>query len=349
MAFLAALTVPQLIFGGIAVAGFIYSMTRTGPTIKLNAPRTQSAKEGEPIRIVWGVSRPFAGTLVACQEPPRIVSESQGGGGKGGGGSSSPKVQVPYRTYAVLLCEGPIDGIRRVWRNSKLVYDGRPDSAWGASNNGVFLQKFRFYLGDYDQLPDPSLESIFGVGGVPAMRGRAYMVAVNERLQDTGGAVPQWNFEVYRKQKFVYLTSEEYTNSFSNSPAYTNSFSNSPAYDTYFEDEGILSGDARDAYLYEMMINNDSTEGGDLTASVQSLNLVQVVNPVDLIEGGDLTGSIQSTGLVQVVKPADATEGGDLTASVQSVDLQVVVLQYNVPVEGGDLTASVQSVALETV
>ena len=190
------------------VGAALYSLTRTVqvPGQKLGEIAQQTAKEGEPRQIIYGIVRPIGGNLVAVQEPPRIERRKQKSGGKGGGGGgSSTTIEVPRRTYAIGICEGPVTGIRRAWRNNKLVYDGR-GTAWGARNNGTFLQRFRFYLGGWDQMPDPSLEAVFGVGTVPAMRGTCYMVARDEDLQDTGGAVPQWIFEVERAYGEVLTT-----------------------------------------------------------------------------------------------------------------------------------------------
>jgi hypothetical protein len=65
----------------------------------------------------------------------------------------------------------------------------------------VILSKLRFYTGDEEQLPDPSLESLpahrgGGVGNVPAYRGTAYMVVTNDDLTQTGGRIRQWKFEM---------------------------------------------------------------------------------------------------------------------------------------------------------
>src|SRR5690606_2050983 len=195
----------------VSVGVGIYAATRTVsvPGQKLGEIAAQTAKEGEPRLIVWGTVRPIGGNLVAVQEPPRIERRKHKSGGKGGGGGSSTTTEHPHRTYAIGICEGPITGIRRVWRNNKLVYDGRPGSTWGAKNNGVFLRKARFFLGGYDQMPSADLEKIFGVGNVPAMRGTAYMVMADEDLSDMGGAVPQWLFEVVRAEGFR-LTSRPY-------------------------------------------------------------------------------------------------------------------------------------------
>jgi hypothetical protein len=170
----------------------------------------QTAKEGDPRVIVWGRVRPVGGNIIHCQKPiKRMVVTSTSSGGKGGSKKKQEqRTEHVYRTYAIGVCEGPITGFSRIWRNNKLVYDGRGTS-WGAKNNPVFLKTFRLYLGGWDQMPDPTLQSIWGTGNVPAYRGTAYMVSINEDLTDQGGMVPQWQFEVERAE-FIPSTSKLY-------------------------------------------------------------------------------------------------------------------------------------------
>ena len=203
------MSIVQVAVTGVVGAVFdLFFGEMKAPTQRLGDISRQTAKEGEPRQIIFGIVRPIGGNLVAVQEPPRIERRKQKSGGKGGGGGSSQTVEIPRRTYAVGICEGPITGIRRAWRNNKLIYDGR-GTEWGAKNNGTFLSRFQFYLGDWDQMPSPNLEAVFGAGNVPAMRGTCYMVAKDEDLQDTGGAVPQWIFEVERAYGYG-LTSRPY-------------------------------------------------------------------------------------------------------------------------------------------
>lgn len=170
----------------------------------------QTAKEGDPRPIVWGRVRPIGGNIIHCQTPvKRWVVTSTSSGGKGGGKKKQEqRTEHVYRTYAIGVCEGPITAFSRIWRNNKLVYDGR-GTEWGTKNNAVFLKKFRLYFGGWSQMPDPALQSIWGAGNVPAYRGTAYMVALDEDLTDQGGMVPQWLFEVERAEG-VYLTSKLY-------------------------------------------------------------------------------------------------------------------------------------------
>jgi len=169
----------------------------------------QTASEGGERNIIYGRVRPIGGNLINVQEPRRRWTPSLVEGT--GKGTDEPTVQWTlrtYRTYAVGICEGPITGIIKVWRNDKLVYDAS-GTKWGKKNNPVFLRQYKFYLGDYLQQPSPELEAIWGVGLVPAYRGTAYMVAVNEDLTELGGAVPQFIFEVERSEG-AYLTSRPY-------------------------------------------------------------------------------------------------------------------------------------------
>jgi hypothetical protein len=116
----------------------------------------------------------------------------------------------------VLVCEGPIIGIRRIWRNGKLVYDQTPlptsadepdpdtlieklqAAIKSKASSSKFASQLTIYLGDETQLPDPTLEAMFGVGEVGANRGIAYVVIEDDDVTDTAGAVPQYEFEVAR-------------------------------------------------------------------------------------------------------------------------------------------------------
>lgn len=200
---------------GLGIPGWLnrkFGTPEQKPTVqRLGELANQTAKEGEPRPIVWGRVRPIAGNIMHSSKPRIIRREVKGqsSGGKGGK-KKAPKQyeERVFRTYAIRICEGPITAIFRVWRNNKLVYDAR-GNAWGTKNNGVFLRRARFYLGAWDQMPDATLESIWGAGEVPAYRGTCYMVVPDEDLTDLGGSIPQYIFEVERAEG-TYLTSLPY-------------------------------------------------------------------------------------------------------------------------------------------
>lgn len=186
---------------------FLDALTPTPKRQSLGEISAQTAKEGDARLIVYGRVRPIGGNLIHCQTPVRLWLKVRASSGKGGSKKKAREERV-FRTYAIGVCEGPITAFMRIWRNGKLVYDAR-GNAWGTANNPVFLQSFRLYLGGWDQLPDATLERVWGVGQVPAYRGTAYMVAVDEDLTELGGAVPQWQFEVARAEG-SFLTSRPY-------------------------------------------------------------------------------------------------------------------------------------------
>jgi hypothetical protein len=204
-----------LAFGGAAVGSF-FGYPQLGYAIgsvvgslvdpqKIQGPKigeipAQTSQEGGPIPIVMGVSVPMPGNIIASGQPVITKHKKSAKGG--------PKVvsETVSRTYAIGVCEGPITGFRRIWRNNELVYDAT-DSTFDEeqelilgltmpSRNAAFLEKYTLYLGTFDQTPDPDLEAIFGVGTTPAHRGTVYMVAHDEDLTALGGAIPQWTFQV---------------------------------------------------------------------------------------------------------------------------------------------------------
>lgn len=221
--------------GGLAGAHFGWALgsvagniadPRTVKGPQIGEISSQTSQEGGPRPIVFGLSPPMTGNIIATSNP--VVSTQRSG--KGG---PSVETETVSRTYAVGVAEGPIPGFIRVWRNNKLVYDGTEGSplgqnphADGFSGGGVigdaigeffqnaptanerFLRTARFFLGEFDQNPSPDLEVIFGVGTTPAHRGTAYMVMVDEDLTDMGGAIPQWQFQIGASGAVVTLFDE---------------------------------------------------------------------------------------------------------------------------------------------
>lgn len=202
---------------GLGIPGLLHkSFMPSNPKMAaqtLGELSSQTAKEGEPRAIVYGIGRPIGGNMMYMSQPIKRMVKTYVGksGGKGGGKKKKKEyqdVEHVYRYYAIRVCEGPISGFRRIWRNGALVYDGRKGSAWGAKNNHLFFKTYRLYTGSWTQTPDSVLQSRQGMN-IPAYRGTAYLVANNEDLTDFGGAIPQWQFEVVRSEGY-YLTSRPY-------------------------------------------------------------------------------------------------------------------------------------------
>ena len=184
------------------------------PTIqgpRLGEAGQTKALVGTPIPIVFGTQR--VGGIVIWASPIREEANTEEVGGKGGGPEQSQTTYSYYRSFAILLCEGPISGIRRIWANGKLIYDRAPifeidpeffQEAFEAAMMGrvavnhQLQRNMTVYLGTEDQMPDPVIESFEGVGNVPAYRGYAYVVFDDVKLKpEDGNRMPaSWSFEV---------------------------------------------------------------------------------------------------------------------------------------------------------
>ncbi|MBL0918048.1 MAG: hypothetical protein IBJ14_05055 [Hydrogenophaga sp.] len=182
---------------GWAVGSMLYtslaSRQKKG-TPSISEAATQTVMEGAPINIVYGTA-PIAGNVIAAGRVRKVSTPIRQG--KGGKKTVGTDVQY-FCTYAVALCEGPLNlltGILVAKRDGKIVFDARPGSGMNADNS-AFLSRCSIYLGTEDQMPDPALEGIFGVGEVPAMRGTAYIVFRDDDLTSRSGSLPQWEFVI---------------------------------------------------------------------------------------------------------------------------------------------------------
>lgn len=159
---------------------------REGP--RLSGFRLQSTAEGTPLALAYGRVR-LAGQVIWAA---RFTERGQTSGGKGGPRTRDYDYAL---SFAVGLCEGPIDGIGRVWA------DGEP-----LDLSGVTL---RLHHGRDDQMPDPLIEAIEAEGAVPAYRGLAYVVFEDLPLGGFGNRLPQLSFEVFRRPEGAADTLEE--------------------------------------------------------------------------------------------------------------------------------------------
>ena len=197
---------PQL---GFAIGASLGSMLFPPETPSIDSGRIKDLKvqgytPGAPIPIVYGRGR-VAGIVIASSEL-RETSRTTRRGGKGG------PVVTEYLYAAdlgVLVCEGPVTKVRRIWAEEKVIYDWRTG---GAATVASFIDpnKLRIYLGNgrqtnnsinyglANQLADSAIENIpgIGVGNSPAYRGRSYIVFENLQLAEVGNRIPNITVEV---------------------------------------------------------------------------------------------------------------------------------------------------------
>ncbi len=138
-----------------------------------------STAEGSPMACAFGRARVSGQVIWAANFKQKAVAATTGGG-KGGPSVDTYSYSL---SYAVALCEGPIDGIGQVWA------DGQAMDMTGVT--------MRVYLGDETQTTDPLIEAI--EGAAPAYRGVAYLVFEDLVLDNYGARPPQISAEVFRR------------------------------------------------------------------------------------------------------------------------------------------------------
>jgi hypothetical protein len=156
-----------------------------------------SSAFGEPVRDSWGTIA-LPGLLV---DASKLKEKKHKAGGKGifGGGPSGF-----FYTYSLdaawMFRRREAAGILRIWMGPKLVRnvpEGVTIEEILASNFPFNNGGLKIYVGSEDQLPDPTLEALHGVGNVPAYRGIVYIVVTDFQLADYGNQVPPATAEVF--------------------------------------------------------------------------------------------------------------------------------------------------------
>lgn len=160
---------------------------------RLTDSRVGGASYGASLPFVVGVARVPGQIVWVSAIREQEVNQSAG---KGGGPSVTNFYY--YRDVAVALCEGPIAGVRRMWADGKLVYDGTATAGASAvaASQQYINDRVTVYIGDEAQLADPTIEAALGAGNAPAYRGTAYVMFRDLVLTDFGNRIPNLTFEV---------------------------------------------------------------------------------------------------------------------------------------------------------
>lgn len=174
-------------FIGSTAGSILFPEQMQGPRIE--DLKAQASTLGWCVPKTYGTNR-HAGNVI--WQPPliEVATEQDAKGGP----------EVTTFTYfahaAVLVCEGEIAGIRRIWANKRLIYDARTTNT-GPQTDPV-ISAMRIYKGTETQMPDPLI--VAQEGDSPAYRGWAYVVFENLGLSDHfGNRLPGFEFEVVEK------------------------------------------------------------------------------------------------------------------------------------------------------
>ncbi|MEL6168217.1 MAG: glycoside hydrolase/phage tail family protein [Pseudomonadota bacterium] len=153
---------------------------------KTDRLRLTSASEGAAIRDIYGRVRVAGQVIWASDFLEDVATETVGGSGKGS--RRQPQTTVASYSYSISLAiavgRGRVTRLGRIWADGQEI--------------GLDELNLRFYDGSEEQLPDPKIEAVEGIGEVPAFRGVAYVVLEDLELGRFGNRVPQFSFEVTR-------------------------------------------------------------------------------------------------------------------------------------------------------
>lgn len=170
-----------------------------GPKIvgpKLSDLSVQTNTYGANIPRVWGTLATFGNIFWVENNQLKETTSSESQGGKGGGGGQEVETTTYSVTFALGLCQGPIDAVRRIWCSGKLIYDAGATDYEGIVASNLTSSTFRLYRGTDDQLPDWRMQAALGVANVPAYRGLAYIVFDDFQLEEFGNSILGAQFKV---------------------------------------------------------------------------------------------------------------------------------------------------------
>lgn len=162
----------------------------------------QTSSEGSPLRYCLGPENRIAGTVVwigrhagsdGDDVPFEERARSISAGGKGFGGSDQTSTQFAYYAdFAVALCEGPVNAVRRIWADSKVIFStGTEDDRY----EGITLHTgSEAVVNDATMTnnasPDSHIEAFEGSGEVPKYKNICYAVFDSLALGDFGNRIP---------------------------------------------------------------------------------------------------------------------------------------------------------------
>lgn len=170
-----------------------------GPTV--SGPRIsdlswQQSSYGANIPRVYGTVA-LSGNVVWLEHNKlKEVVKKKKSGGKGGGGGTTTKTYTYFATFALMLCQGEVAGVRRIWCGDKLLYNAGSDDVETIVASNKKAKGWKLYRGTDDQLPDPRYEADVGVGNAPAFRGYTYIVFNDFALADYSNTLQAAQFKV---------------------------------------------------------------------------------------------------------------------------------------------------------
>ncbi len=176
--------------GGVVLGNLLFGKDTKVEGSKLDDLSVQSSTYGGTIQLVYGTMR-VSGNVIWSTKLKETRHQSRSGG-KGGGGATQTSYTYSV-SFAVGLCAGPVSAIRRIWADTKLIYDASASNTQATEKYPVVI---RIHLGTETQKTDSTMEMHLGTGNVPAHRGLCYLVFTDLQLADFSNRIPSISAEV---------------------------------------------------------------------------------------------------------------------------------------------------------
>lgn len=171
-----------------------YLLAPDGPDVegpRLQDRGVQRNSYGTPLGLVYGTMITTGSLTWMLNNELTETKTTEKQGGKGGGGGQKVTTYSYSLTGTNAVCDGPINGITRVWADTTLIYDVNSDDLFGAST-----YDFAFALGANTQAQSADESGEKGAGSTPAYRGTALHHIDDMQLADYGNRVPNFQYEV---------------------------------------------------------------------------------------------------------------------------------------------------------
>lgn len=180
--------------GGVMLGNLLFG---GGKSQSIEGPRiddlsVQTSTYGAPIPLVYGTMR-ISGNVIWSTPLKETRTVKKSSGGKGGGKKSSQTTYSYSASFAVGLCIGPVSTVRRIWADTKVIYDA---TAGNTQSTEKYPGVVRIHRGEETQEPDSTIEMHLGAGNVPAYRGLCYLVLTDLQLKDFANRIPNISAEV---------------------------------------------------------------------------------------------------------------------------------------------------------
>lgn len=158
---------------------------------KLNELSIQTSTYNKIIPIIYGTVR-LAGNIVWLGKLKEVkeVNVNTVKVGKGQKVKQKNILYYYFLSFAIVICKGEIEEIKNVWADTELL--------------DLKNYKHRIYYGTETQLPDVLISSIEGIEKTCAYRDLCYIVFENFPLSDFGNRIPNFTFEIKRKNLFNF-------------------------------------------------------------------------------------------------------------------------------------------------